>query len=132
MGIALLYKPTDPVSPALQDEIFDAALVLADGRNWQGCEGPFFAVDEDDEEQFFGFSKLNLSGEKPGDVEGLPNGNLKDLLDILCQLSQRFGVNWDLSDDYGDLGVIRNGICDEETRVQIEVLSEVLDELDWD
>jgi hypothetical protein len=82
-----------------------------------------------------GSSKPNFTPH-PDDVasaeaEGLPDGTLNDLLDILCQLSRQFNVDWEISRDYSDgpLGYIRGGNIDEDVRTQCTAFNDLAADL---
>jgi hypothetical protein len=69
--------------------------------------------------------------------EGLPDGTVLDMLEVLRQLSCDHGVDWELSHDYsaGPLGFIRGGACDPKLFDQMEGIagmSEMMGELDDD
>ncbi|MGN6545981.1 MAG: hypothetical protein ACTHK7_13085 [Aureliella sp.] len=132
MGFAVGYETTKPVAPELQPEVLQAVAELARGRTWLSCEPPHLI---DSGGMLIGASKPNFMPH-PDDVasakrEGLPDGTLNDLLDILCELSHRFDVDWQISHDHSDgpLGYIRNGVCDEEVRVQCDAFTELAQEL---
>jgi hypothetical protein len=68
--------------------------------------------------------------------EKLPDGTVRDMLDILCALSRDFGVDWALSHDHDPaIGFIRSGVCEENALNQIDALADmasVLGELGLD
>jgi hypothetical protein len=79
----------------------------------------------------FGGSKPNFQPH-PDDVasaaeEGLPDGTVLDLIDVLCQLSREHGVDWQFSHDYdlGPIGFIRGGVCDGRLREQVEAFADL-------
>ncbi len=53
------------------------------------------------------------------------------MLELLCELSRRFDVDWEISRDHSDgpLGYIRNGVCDDDVRTQCDAFSDLADEL---
>jgi hypothetical protein len=135
MGFAIQYKTTELISPALQTEMIDAANTLSKGRTWLSCEPPCLF---DNIGKLVGFSKPNFLPH-PEDVasaraEGLPDGTINDVLDVLCALSRQFDIEWEVSHDYADgpIGYIRNGICDDEVRTQCDTFNDLADELRGD
>ncbi|WP_372723594.1 hypothetical protein [Novipirellula sp.] len=132
MGFSVAYQTTEQISPALQREMTDVASELTYGRTWLSCEPPYLMNQSG---TLVGASKPNFSPH-PDDVasaksEGLPDGTLRDLLEVLCELSRRFDVDWKISHDHSDgpLGYIRSGICDDEVKTQCDAFSDLADEL---
>jgi len=132
MSFSIRYALTGPVASETESEIIDAASSLGSGRTWLSCEPPglrnFDGI-------LSGHSKPNFMPH-PDDVasaqtEGLPDGNLNDLLEVLCQISRQFNVDFEISHEYSDgpVGFIRGGVCDEEVREQCEAFSELADDL---
>ena len=86
--------------------------------------GKFFSGDDDG--HVMGGSKPNFTPH-PDDAaevesEGLPDGTIKDALDVLCQLSSNCDIDWEISHDYSDgpIGWIRSGQADRAVLNQIE------------
>lgn len=132
MGFAIAYQTTEQISPALQREMIDVANDLSRGRTWLSCEPPDLTNENG---TLVGASKPNFSPH-PDDVvsansEGFPDGTLSDVLKVLCELSRRFGVDWEISHDHSDgpLGYIRNGICDDDVKTQCDAFTDLTDEL---
>lgn len=132
MGFSIGYELTEPVSPQLESALLDALESLRTGRAWLSCEPPFL---HNYDGVLSGSSKPNFTPH-PDDVaaaeaEGLPDGTLDDLLEILCQLSRQFNVDWEISHDYSDgpLGYIRAGVVDEDVRVQCDAFNDLVDDL---
>ncbi len=132
MGFSIGYQLTEPVTTETQVAILDVARSLTKGRSWLSCEPPllrlYYGV-------LSGSSKPNFMPH-PRDIasaesSGLPDGTLNDLLEILCQLSQRFHVDWEISHDYSDgpLGYIRRGEIDETVWAQCEAFSDLAGDL---
>lgn len=132
MGFSIRYTLTEPITAEKEGRVFDAVKTLREGRTWLSCEPPLLHKYDG---RVAGSSKPNFSPH-PNDVasaqaEGLPDGTLNDLLDILCQLSRQFHLDWEISHDYSDgpLGYIRNGEIDDEVRAQCESFSDLAGEL---
>lgn len=132
MGFAVSYVLTEPVPPDIETAIIRESQSLSSGRTWLSCEPPFLMNHDG---VITGVSKPNFFPH-PDDVadaasEDLPDGTLNDLLDILCQISKQFGVDWEIAHDYSDgpLGYIRSGVCDEDVRDQIEAFSDLAGDL---
>ncbi len=132
MGFAVAYQTTEQISPALQRQLIDAMNDLSVGRTWLSCEPPFLMNEGG---TLVGASKPNFAPH-PDDVssaksEELPDGTLNDVLDVLCELSRRFDVDWEISHDHSDgpLGYIRNGVCDDEVRTQCDAFTDLAGEL---
>ena len=72
----------------------------------------------------------------PADVasaqaEGLPDGTLNDVVDVLCILSKQFGIEFELSHDHSDgpIGYVRDGFCEDDARSQLSALAELAKDL---
>jgi hypothetical protein len=132
MGFAIYYRSTRPVSRGQADAIRSAAERLSEGRTWLSCEPVCFFPDTTDG-TLFGGSKPNFQS-NPEDVaaaarEGLPDGTVRDLLDVLCRLSKAHGVDWEFHHDYDPepIGFVRNGVADANLAQQVEGFADVGD-----
>lgn len=133
MSFSIAYETTERISPLLQREICDAAETLVHAYDWLHCDPPSF---EDSEGFMVGTSEICFTADPP-DVatssrDQMPDGKVTDLLDCLCALSSKFGIDFELNHDYGLLGFIRHGICDDDVRTQFGALGEIPDGLDLD
>lgn len=134
MGFAVGYSTTEQISPGLQKEINNANNELTKGRYWLSCEPPHFR-DYDGDGILRGASKPNFTPH-PDDVaafraENLPDGTLMNLIEVLCELSRRFDIEWEIDHDHseGPVGFIRKGVCDDEVLVQCEAFTLMAKEL---
>lgn len=128
MGFAISYQTADSLPPQVIRNVTAAAERMAKRHTWLSCE-PLILHDEGG--CLSGSSKPMFGPRPPGDVEsakqeGLPDGTLSDLIEILCELSSAFGVDWEISHDYSDgpIGYIRGGECDAEVTKQCEALND--------
>ena len=124
MGFTVYYQSTAPVSDNVVSAIADSLDELCVGRTWLSCE-PVGFFGGNNEDFLIGGSKPNFDP-RPEDIadaraEGLPDGTLRDVVQILCKLSSQFGVDWQFSHDHdpGPIGFIRDGIPDAELENQI-------------
>ena len=132
MGFTLYYRSTRPVGPAEAEAIERDAVAACHGRTWLSCEPVgFFPVLDDG--YLLGGSKPNFQPH-PDDVAAamqsdLPDGTTRDLIDILCKLSQNHGVDWQFShdDSSGPIGYIKAGACDDEVLASAEMFAELGD-----
>ena len=130
MGFAVYYRSTRSVAPTQAEAIERAADDLCRGRTWLECEPIRFYAGQPDG-HLFGGSKPNFQPHPDDDVaaarEGLPDGTMRDLLNVLCQLSREHGVDWEISHDHsgGPIGHIRTGVCDPEVLSQINALADL-------
>ncbi len=119
MGFGVYYRSTRPVSPDVAAVVQKAADQASAGRTWLSCEPVhFFEEGPEDGGQLLGGSKPNFSPH-PDDAasaarEGLPDGDVRDLFDVLCRLSREHQIDWEISHDHvpGPVGYIRDGVCD--------------------
>ena len=136
MGFTVYYRTTQPITPALAKEIQQAASDLCQGRTWLSCEPVAFFSDTTDQlEVLEGGSKPNFLPH-PDDVasaksENLPDGTVRDMIDVLCRLSRDHEVDWEIGHDYSDgpVGQIRGGECDTQVMTQIEAFDDMAKEL---
>src|SRR5687768_15192916 len=103
MGFSVYYRSTRPVAPSEADAIREAARAACVGRTWLSCEPVHFFPDPDDG-HLLGGSKPNFFPH-PDDTAAagraaLPDGSVRDVLDVLCRLSRDHGVDWTLSHDH--------------------------------
>jgi hypothetical protein len=130
MGVCLNFRSAGPVEPGVA-----AAIRRARGRGlgdqpWVLCEPPHFHRDPDEDGRLVGSSKLNLMPDAEELAEaGGRRDDLDRLLEILCGLSQKHGVNWDLDIDGHELGSIVEGVCDEQVRGALEAFAALADDL---
>jgi hypothetical protein len=129
MGFSVYYRSTLPVAKTVQDAILEAADAASDGRTWLSCEPICFFRCEDG--YLGGGSKPNYMPH-PDDAadaasQGLPDGTLRDVLDILCRLSRDHSVDWEISHDHGDepVGYIHGEVRDDEVSARIEGLADL-------
>jgi hypothetical protein len=121
MGFSITYRTTREVAAAEEAQIRAAADKLTDGYTWLSCE-PVTFYRELDEGRLAGFCKPNFMPH-PDDIasalrEGLPDGTVNEMLDVLCELSRRFRIDFELEHDEsnGVAGYIRQGECEEDLR----------------
>lgn len=71
--------------------------------------------------------KLSAGSEEVGDAP------LLDLLDVLCELSKKFKLDWELmlEDDDQPLGVISHGIAESELLTAIQSITGLSEILGW-
>jgi hypothetical protein len=127
MGFRVYYRTARPVSPAEADALRDALGEANRGRTWLSCE-PVHFYDDLEEGRLLGGSKPNFLPD-PDDAasaasEGLPDGALPDLIEVLCRLSRDHGVDWEFRHDEvpWSQGSIRGGVADDELLGMIEAL----------
>jgi hypothetical protein len=127
MGFEIHYRSTRPITRTEAAAIERATKKLVRGRTWLSCEPVILAHEEDG--HLGGGSKPNFEPH-PDDAaaaaeEGLPDGTTQDLLDILCELSREYRIDWEISHDYsgGQVGHIRNAKCDGQVRNMIRTFA---------
>ncbi len=137
MGFTVYYRSTRPIPPSEAEAVKQAAKVACHGRTWLGCEPVrFFSGQGDD--RLLGGSKPNFQPH-PRDAaaaanEGLPDGTVRDMLDVLGRLSRDFSIDWEINHDHSDgpVGFIRGGPCDEQVLSQVEAFADLGDILSAD
>lgn len=119
MGFRIYYRTTRPVDAGEAAALRAAARRSSAGRTWLHCEPvSFYEYEPDDDGHLMGGSKPNFRPH-PDDVasaarEDRPDGDVRDLIDVLRGLSRDHGVDWEIRHDHepGPVGYIRGGVCD--------------------
>lgn len=127
MGYAIRYVSTEPVTAEQRREIGECVSQLVRGHTWLSCEPIHFRRDNGDG-FLSGSSKPNFDphpdDHASAETEGLPDGTVREVLDGLCLISRRFGVDWEIGDDYIEvIGYIRNGDLDDDVWTAFETIS---------
>ncbi|MCO6047673.1 hypothetical protein NG895_27535 [Aeoliella sp. ICT_H6.2] len=129
MGFTIYYRSAEVVDEATTTAVKQRASSLSANRSWLSCEPlSFWATDDDHLE---GGSKPNFMPDADpvavAESEGMADGTAVDLLDVLCQLSQEFGITWEMSHDgeEGTVGYIRDGVCDAEVKLRVETFAQM-------
>jgi hypothetical protein len=132
VGFTIQYRTTAKIDDAKADAIRAAVVSLLRGRTWLSCEPVHFYFEQMDG-RLLGFSKPNFMPH-PDDVasaeaQGLPDGTVRDVIDVLCELSRTHGVDWEFAHDHdpGPIGFIRNGVADRRLLEQIEGIAGLAD-----
>jgi len=96
----------------------------------------FFEGESSDSGRLFGGSKMNFLPH-PDDIkaaasEGYPDGDARDLFDVLCLLSREYGIDWEIGHDHvpGPVGYIRDGVCDAGLIDRAQALVDLTDIID--
>jgi hypothetical protein len=132
MGFSIYYRSTRPVSDEEAESLRDAAELATAGRTWLSCEPVhFYEAQPEDDGRLCGGSKPNFSPH-PDDaasaaLSGLPDGDIGDLLEVLCDLSRDHQVDWEVRHDHlpEPAGYIRNGVCDPELLETAAILGDI-------
>jgi len=130
MGFTIYYRSTQRISTARANAIRRATTALSAGRTWLSCEPVGFFPRQRDG-RLFGGSKPNFQPH-PDDAAAaarstLPDGTVRDVIDILCRLSRDYEVDWEFSHDHdpGPIGFIRGGVCEQGVREQLEAIGDL-------
>ena len=129
MGFDLSYSTTEQISPALQREIIADAEALDQAHSWVQCDGPSLGNDNG---FLTGSSRVSPSdpdGVAEAQDSGKPIGKLPDLLQALCELSGRHGIDWEIIHDHSDglVGLIQYGTPDDAVRGTFDGVGELLE-----
>ncbi len=132
-GLHHLLSLDAPGQPGAARAIHDAVRAHNTGRTWLSCE-PVDFFDNSRDGHLFGGSKPNFLPEDEASAaqRQLPDGTVRDLVDILCRLSTDFDVDWEFSHDYdpGPIGFIRDGVADDRLMQQMETFADLPSILD--
>jgi hypothetical protein len=137
VGFSVYYRTTRPVSAEEAAAIRRDAEAASRGRTWLSCEPvQFFEVDPYDEGCLMGGSKPNFTPHPDAAAtaagEGHPDGNIRDVVDVLCRLSRSHGVDWEIRHDHdpAPVGTIRRGVCDPGLAERMDALADLAAILD--
>lgn len=134
MGFSIHYRSTEMMHPARAYDIKQHADELIAGYVWHSCEP--LALNQRSDGYLCGCSKPSYfppeCDSHPNDANGLPDGTVLTLAEVLCVLSREHRVDWDIGHDYepDPIGQIRNGIADEGLIEQLETVGCIGDLLD--
>jgi hypothetical protein len=134
MGFSIHYRSTEAMHPARAYEIKQHAQRLIDGYTWVSCEPVI--VHQQSDGYLAGQSKPNFFPAEieahAADMEGIPDGTVLALAEVLCLLSRDHGVDWDIAHDYepDPIGRICDGVADVDLIEQLETLGSLGDLLD--
>jgi hypothetical protein len=134
MGFAIHYRSTESMHPAQAFEIKQLAERLIGRYLWASCEPVL--LDQQTDGRLAGQSKpvffpAEIDGPTHG-LDGLSDGTVMTLAEVLCELSREFGVEWEIGHDYepDPIGLIRDGVVDDELMEQLETVGSLGDLLD--
>ena len=131
MGFSVYFQSTEPVSETVAAKVVAATDQAAGERTWLSCEPIFPTLQEDG--HLWGGSKLTFEPDpldiESAEQEGLPNGTIADVIQLLCDISREHGIDWEVGHDFGELGGIHNGIADPEMTQAIDALALTTEEL---
>lgn len=141
MGFTVYYQSTESVDPSIKVALGKSLERHIMKRSWISCEPPGFFGGDDVNGILSGGSKPNFMPQ-PDDYldpdNRQPDGTVQDVVDILCDLSSEFGIDWQFSHDHeqGPVGFVRNGVADEDLLHEIKgiagigsVVADALDNL---
>ena len=132
MGVTIEYYTKSDVS---LDEVNAIVAATREPNNqpWLLCEPINFLDMPGYEDQLFGASKLNLMPDAAEKEEAksydTDKNDLEFLLDKLCEISERFNIDWVIQIEGSEIGSIDNGVCDPAVREAVEAMAIVADEL---
>jgi hypothetical protein len=134
MGFSIHYRSTESMHPAQAFEIKQHAERLIHRYMWVSCEP--VSLQQNTDGYLAGQSKPNFfpaeaEGAGP-DLEGLCDGTVMTLAEVLCVLSREHGIDWDIGHDYepDPIGRISNGVANNDLMEQLETLGSIGDLLD--
>lgn len=134
MGFAIHYRSTESMHPAQAFEIKQHAERLIERYLWASCEPVLLHQQTDG--HLVGQSKPTFF---PAEINGgshrcngLSDGTVMTVAEVLCELSREFGIHWEIGHDYEPqpIGVIGDGVVDDELMEQLETFGSIGDLLD--
>lgn len=134
MGFSIHYRSTETMHPALAFEVKQHAARLVGQYAWLSCEP--ISLQQQSGGYLKGQSKPSFfpaeADAHEADLEGLPDGTVLTLAEVLCSLSREHGINWYIGHDYEPdwIGRICDGVPDSELIEQLETFGSIGDLLD--
>ena len=124
MAASIYYESLSPVRPSEYKLIRQVAQKAAKQRAWLSCEPvTFFPPTADG--VLKGASKPNFESKHNAPAD-LPDGNASDMLDVLCELSKSYGIDWMFVLEAGPpSGYVRAGVADQALVEEVRQLSEI-------
>ncbi|MGB7326415.1 MAG: hypothetical protein WBD31_16195, partial [Rubripirellula sp.] len=151
MAFSLRYRSTEAMHPARAFEIKADATILVARYQWTHCQpieldqpsdGRLVGISDNDSEWSNDFVEIRAD---------VPFGNVIVIADLLCELSRRHRVGWELSDAESgrSIGEIRSGTIDSQLTAKLQQIhsadqmldkplgdsrgesSDLLDEAEW-
>jgi hypothetical protein len=121
MAATISYQSLRSITPSEDRQIRDSIQSYAKQRSWLSCEPvTFFEHSADGTLQ--GASKPNFEPIKSAPSD-LPDGNAADMVEVLCQISKSFNLDWEVVLEGGQpSGYIRDGVPDESLTTEIRLL----------
>ena len=127
VSVTLEFESIESVPTSVQDAVKSAAKDVAPDQPWVRCEPPHFSWDE---EKLYGFSKLNLMPD-PAEIEKYDDPakphDLEALVQILCDWSKQFKINWHLQAMEESFGEIIDGHASPELTQHIQEIIDLGD-----
>jgi hypothetical protein len=134
MGFAIHYRSTESMHPAQAFEIKQYAERLIQRYLWASCEPVLLQQRSDG--HLAGQSKpVFFPAEVNGgtkDLDGLSDGTVMTVAEVLGVLSREYGVDWEIGHDYepDPIGLICDGVVDDELMEQLETFGSIGDLLE--
>lgn len=124
MSLSIRYRSLEPMHPKLAFQIKKRAAQLNTIYPWAGCES--VQLQQGTDGILGGDSTTCFLADPDLDV-GINDAAASDiaaLVDVLCELSREFEVDWQLEHDYETdvVGYIRFGIADAEVLEELETI----------
>lgn len=117
MGYSICYRSSKPMDDETRSKIEAEVSELCTGYGWFSCDPISFhdgVKIAGNESHLMGASKLSFEIDSDDVAEakaaGYPDGTPATLIEILCQISDKHGVDWEFTDDESSsFGSICNG-----------------------
>ncbi len=115
--------------PALAFEISEHAHQLVSRYAWLNCE-PVILRQQTDGFLSGGSQPVSINDRSdvaPAAGDGLPDGTVMSMVDVLCELSRKHQVDWDIGHNHDPfaIGRICNGIAESDLLEQLETLDDI-------
>src|SRR5262245_49115859 len=128
MGVVLYYTSVQSVSEAVKDAIRAELRQYRGEQPWLLCEPPGF-YDTEEDGKLRGGSKLNLhpwAEDMEATAASHPERNdIQELVRLLCEWSDHYGITWMLDIDGDRLGRIDGGVCRGDLLGRLEAIAEL-------
>lgn len=128
MGVSLYYTSLQPVPKKVEEAIRAELRQYQRKQPWLLCEPPGL-YDTEEDSRLRGGSKLNLhpwADEMEAAAASHPKRNdIQELVRLLCEWSERYGITWLLDIDGDRLGRIEDGVCQGDLLGRLEAIADL-------
>ncbi|MGB7346445.1 MAG: hypothetical protein WBD20_19655 [Pirellulaceae bacterium] len=131
MSVNIYYRSIEPMHPAQAFRIKDHARQIASSLAWLSCDCPNFCQEKDGhlvgdvQPRFETDDSVEFNTSSPRGSSS--SGDLLGVIEVLRELSETHGVDWQLSHDFepGCIGRVIDGVVEDQLQEEIESVIQI-------